>query len=210
MESEKLAILHDHYRDTCSVMQGQRAARDRYFYFVLAVLAIALFDIAAPQGFASTIADVLKSKAQLSSTPDLGYIRSLLWFLLLGFTVRYCQSALAVERQYSYVHKLESLLSTHVEGAFTREGEAYLSDYPLFLDWAHYLYTLVFPLLLSAVAIVWTYRQIPGPRPWPWAVWFDGVVTAAILISIGTYLVAFHRRDRRRRAATSKRTRQKA
>src|SRR4051812_3099514 len=111
MDADKLAILHDHYRDTCSVIRGHRAARDRYFYFVLAALAVALFDIATPQGFASTIADVLKSKAQLSSTPDLGYIRSLLWFLLLGFTVRYCQSALAVERQYAYVHKVETLLS---------------------------------------------------------------------------------------------------
>src|SRR5438552_1055866 len=115
MDADKLAILHDHYRDTCTVMQSQRAARDRYFYFVLAVLGIALFDVATPQGFATTVGDVLKSKMQLSVAPDLGYIRSLLWFLLLGFTIRYCQTALAVERQYGYVHKLESLLSAHFE-----------------------------------------------------------------------------------------------
>lgn len=209
MDADKLAIVHDHYRDTCTVMQDQRAARDRYFYLVLAVLGIALFDVATPQGFASSVSDVLKSKMQMSAAPDLGYIRSLLWFLLLGFTIRYCQTALAVERQYAYVHKLESMLSTHFEGAFTREGDAYLSDYPLFLDWAHYLYTLVFPLLLSAVAIVWMYRQIPGSWPWPLAVWFDGFVTMAILASIGMYLVAFHRRDRRASTQRPKRGRQR-
>ena len=147
---------------------------------------------------------MLKSKAQLSSTPDLGYIRSLLWFLLLGFTVRYCQTALAVERQYAYVHKIEALLSRHVEGAFTREGEAYLENYPLFLDWAHYLYTLIFPLLLSLVAIVWTYRQIPA-WPWPWAIWLDSIVTVALLASVVMYLVAFHSRDRRKDNAGSRR-----
>src|SRR5262245_39846269 len=104
VSGDPLVVLHDHYRDTCSVMRGQRAARDRYFYLVLGVLAVSLFDIATPQGFASAIADVLRAKAQLSSTPDLTYVRSLLWLLLLGLTVRYCQSALAVERQYKYVH----------------------------------------------------------------------------------------------------------
>ena len=79
-----------------------------------------------------------------------------------------------------------------------REGEVYLSNYPLFLSWAHYLYTLVFPILLSVVAVVWTYRQIPGPLPWPASVWFDGVVTVALLASIAMYLHAFHRRDRGR------------
>jgi hypothetical protein len=209
MDTDTLVILHDHYRDTCTVMQGQRAARDRYFYLVLAVLAIVLFDISSPQGFANVIGDILRANLQLSTAPDLGYIRSLLWFLLLGFTVRYCQTALAVERQYGYVHKIEALLSTHVDGAFTREGAAYLADYPLFLDWAHYLYTLVFPLLLSIITVIWTYRQLPGSGVWPWTMWFDGAVTVAMLASICMYLVAFHGRDRRRHTG-SQRTRKKA
>ena len=41
MESEKLLLLHEHYRDTCGVMQQQRRARDRYFYLVILVLVIA-------------------------------------------------------------------------------------------------------------------------------------------------------------------------
>lgn len=203
MEPEKLALLHEHYRDTCGVMQDQRRARDRYFYLVLALLGIALFDVAAPEGFATTIADVLKTQLGLSVAPDLAYVRSLLWFLLLGLTVRYGQAALAVERQYIYIHELEAKLSAHVEAGFKREGEAYLTGYPLFLSWAHYLYTIIFPLLLSAVVISWTWRQIPGwPWPfgpaWPFLVWFNFIVTIAILASIAMYLHAFHRRERRR------------
>lgn len=198
MEPDKLTILHDHYRDTCAVMRAQRKARDRYFYFVIALLSVALFDLSAPEKFSETVADVLRAKLDVSTAPDLSYVRSILWFLLLGLTVRYCQAALNVERQYTYVHNLEAKLSTHFDGAFTREGAAYLADYPWFLSWAHCLYTFTFPLLLCAIAIIWTYRLIPGSIPWPLAVWFDVTVTVAILISIGLYLVAIHEWDRRR------------
>jgi hypothetical protein len=198
MDLEKLVVLHDHYRDTCGVMRSQRAARDRYFYFVITLLAIVLFDLATPAGFANVISDVLRSRLQLSSAPNLEYVRTLLWFLLLGLTVRYCQTALGVERQYTYIHELEKLLSEQVPGAFRREGEAYLTEYPLFLSWAHYLYTLILPLLLCGTVVVWMYRQIPGRPPWPFVVWFDCAVTVAIVASVAMYLHAFHRRNRPR------------
>ena len=143
MTLDKLALLHEHYRDTCTVIQNQRRARDRYFYFVVAVLAVALFDWATPEGFAGAV--------------------SVLWFLLLGLTVRYCQAALGIERQYTYVHQLEATLARHVGSGFTREGEAYLSDYPVFLTWAHYLYSLVFPVLL----VVCPRNDLAVARTWP-------------------------------------------
>ena len=200
MQTDKLAILHEHYRDTCTVMQSQRHTRDRYFYFMIIVVAIAWFDLAAPEGFANAVGDVLRTQFALTTVPDLEYVRSVLWFLLLGLTVRYCQAALGVERQYTYVHELEATLAKHVEGGFRREGEAYLSDYPMFLNWAHHLYSLVFPVVLAAVAVAWTYRQIPDHSPWSFAVWFNCTVTLALLVSLGLYLHAFYTRDNRRLA----------
>ena len=200
MDAQKLAILHEHYRDTCTVMQSQRHARDRYFYFVIVVVAIAWFDLAAPEGFANAVGDVLKDRFGLTAVPDLEYVRSVLWFLLLGLTVRYCQAALGLERQYTYVHELEATLAKHVEGRFGREGEAYLSDYPMFLNWAHHLYSLVFPVVLAAVAVAWTYHQIPDHSRWSFAVWFNCTVTLALLVSLGLYLHAFYTRDDRRSA----------
>ncbi len=122
MEPAQFEILHEHYRDSCTVMQGQRAARDRYFYLVIAVVAVAWFDVVAPQDFAAIVGDALKTRLQLPIAPDLGYLRSILWFLLLGLTVRYCQTALSVERHYDYIHDIEALLSKHVHEAFGREG----------------------------------------------------------------------------------------
>ena len=208
---EKLALLHEHYRDTCGGMAEQRGKRDRYFYLILVVLAIALFDLTAPEGFATTIADVLKAQLGLSTTPDLAYVRSLLWFLLLGLTIRYGQAALAVERLYIYLKELESVLSAEVGAGFRREGAAYQEYDPLFMTWAHYLYTLVFPILLAVVVLGWTWQQIPGwPWPigansWPFAVAFNCAVTLAILASLLMYLHAFHLYDRRAKTTKAKR-----
>ena len=197
MTLDKLSLLHEHYRDTCAVIQSQRSARDRYFYLVVVVLAVALFDWATPEGFAEAVGDVLRARLQLSNAPDLAYVRSVLLFLLLGLTVRYCQATLGIERQYTYVHQLEATLARCVGSGFRREGEAYLSDYPVFLTWAHYLYSLVFPVLLAAVAVGWTYQQIRRQPPWSLSVWFDCAVTLMLLASLAMYLHAFHRRDGR-------------
>ena len=120
VNEKQLELLHEHYRDTCSAMQAQRASRDRYFYLVIAVLAVALFDVATPQGFATVIGDVLKSQLNLATAPDLAYVRSILWFLLLGLTVRYSQVTLNLERQYDYIHDLEAVLQQHVHKVFRR------------------------------------------------------------------------------------------
>ena len=193
MEPAQLAILHEHYRDSCTIMQGQRSARDRYFYLVIAAVAVAWFDVVAPHDFAAIVGEAIKAKLQLTIAPDLGYLRSVLWFLLLGFTVRYCQTTLSVERSYDYIHDVEAVLSKHVHQAFGREGTAYLSKYPLFLDWAHYLYLVACPVVLLAVVATWTRAQIPSWHPLTWSglVWFDCLVSLAIVVSIFLYWL-FH------------------
>ena len=161
MDAERLSVLYDHYRDSFATLQRTRAARDRYLYLALAVLAVALFDFALPQGFEVLVADTLKSQIPFATALDVGYLSSLLLFLLLGFAIRYCQSALAIQRQDACLRKLEALLSSHLGGAFSPEGDAQI-DSPFFLEWAHYLYSFLFPLLLAGFTVVWTYRQTPA------------------------------------------------
>ena len=189
MEPDRLAILHEHYRDSCSSVQKQRAARDRYFYLVIAVVSVAWFDVVAPQNFAAIAGDALKARLQLTVSPDLGYLRSVLWFLLLGLTIRYFQASLAVERGYGYIHELESVIAKELHAVFNREGAAYLSKYPLFLTWAHFLYVVASPTVLLAVVAMWTRVQIQDWHPFTWSglVWFDCLVSAAMVISVFLY-----------------------
>lgn len=189
MEDARLAMLHEHYQDSCTVMQHQRTARDRYFYMVIAVVSLVWFDVVAPQDFSRIVGESLKTRLQLSVAPDLGYLRSVLWFLLLGLTVRYFQTSLSVERSYDYIHDVEEVLAAEVHKVFGREGAAYLSKYPLFLKWAHFLYVVVAPVILLFVVVIWTRVQIQAwsPSSWSGLAWFDVLVSAAIVLSIILY-----------------------
>ena len=193
MEESKLQLLHEHYKDTCSVMASYRKTRDRYFYLILAVLAVVIFDLYSPQDFADILSQFVRAKLQANAAPDLRYIRSLIWFLLLGITIRYCQTALYMERQYKYIHSLEAALALHFNGeAFTREGKAYLKDYQLFSTWVHYLYSFVSPIFLAAVVVLRTIHELRASFPQTVLAWFDIGVALAMCISVVLYLIAFH------------------
>jgi hypothetical protein len=194
MTTQSIEVLHDHYKDTCSLASAYRSSRDRHFYLILAVLAVILFDLYAPKDFSRILAETIQKQLDTSVAPDLRYLRSILWFVLLGVTLRYCQVALLLERQYIYLHGLEELLARSFEApAFTREGKAYLSSYSVFSTWSHHLYTLIFPLWLAALVIYRTARELPCCVRWAGLDWFDLIVAAALCITIVLYLFAFHR-----------------
>jgi hypothetical protein len=199
MDYNNVEILHDHYKDSCSLAGSYRSGRDRYFYIILVLFAVVLFDLHAPKDFSKIASEVAQKKLELSVAFDLRYLKSIIWFLVLGVTVRYCQAALLLERQYSYIHSLEHLLASYfAPPAFTREGKAYLDRYPAFSTWAHYLYTLVFPLGLMALVIYRTLRELPCCHKWVGLDWFDSLISISICVSVVLYLFAFHRRQTRR------------
>jgi hypothetical protein len=51
----------------------------RRIALVIAVLAVARFDVATLQGFANVIGDVLKSQLNVVTAADVAYVRSILW-----------------------------------------------------------------------------------------------------------------------------------
>lgn len=194
MSDASVEILHDHYKDTCSLASSYRSARDRHFYLILVILAVILFDLYAPKDFSRIVSDAVQKKLETSMPPDLRYLRSILWFALLGVTLRYCQVALLLERQYTYLHGLEELLSRSFEApAFTREGKAYLAGYSAFSGWSHHLYTLIFPSWLAILVIYRTCRELSCCRRWEGLDWFDLAVALALCVTIVLYLTAFHR-----------------
>jgi hypothetical protein len=130
MESNKLALLHQHYRDSCALMQKQRTARDRYFYLVLLVVSVLSFDVVAPLDFTSIAEQAIKKKFDLTAIPNLSYLRSVLWFVLLGLIVRYFQTSLSVERSYDYIHDLEEVLARSMFRTGGRGVLVEVSDVP--------------------------------------------------------------------------------
>lgn len=193
VDSAKLEILHEHYRDTCSLQSGMLRSRDQHFLLIVALLAVMLFDMATPEGFDSAVGDLLKEGVGLSGAPNLDFVRSLLWFLLFGATVRYGQMGVNSERLYKSVHALEAMLDTELPGVFEREGRAYKRFKPPFVTWARVVYTVVFPLLLAGVVCLWLWWQSSeGVAAWPIRQWFNAGCAVAILVTVGMFLHAFH------------------
>jgi len=82
------------------------------------------------------VSDFLNFKFGINLKLDLSMIGNIVWFLLLIFTLRYFQTAVFVERQHLYIHKIEEKLNKQFgEEVITREGKSYLTNYPYFSDW---------------------------------------------------------------------------
>jgi hypothetical protein len=153
-----------------------------------------LFDVYSPADYSALVSEALAKRLEVARAPDLGYLRSLVWVVLLGLTVRYCQAVLLLERAYKYLHSLEDELAKDLGSVFGREGRAYLADYPAFLDWAHRLYTILFPALLVVVVVAAAVRETAS-RPLAALVYFDLAVAGVLCVLIGLYLHARHKRS---------------
>jgi hypothetical protein len=190
---KKVEILNDHYKDTIAQITEFRKLRDRLFSLVLLTVTLLLFQLYAPNEAGTTIGEFITKKLEIQSAINIAFIQSVIWFVLLGFVLRYFQTVTNIERQYSYIHGLEEQLGKYFEGnAFSREGKSYLENYPLFSDWAHILYTIAFPSLLIVVVllkIVNEMRFSTGISP---SLTFNTVTALCIIISTILYLRAFY------------------
>lgn len=141
--------LYDHYKDSFQSIKSTESRRDRQFLFVIAMFAVLAIGIAYTSAVSRALASISVAgvRVDLSSIPAPAVLTAL-WVFLVVLSLRYCQDSLNVERQYDYLHRVEATLdrASGNKGSFTREGKAYLDDYPLFSEWAWRLYVYVFPL----------------------------------------------------------------
>ena len=122
--------------------------------FIIVIVTLQLFQVFSPSSADTTIGEFVTKKLDLASSIDVSYIESIIWFLLLGLTLRYFQTCTSLDHQYSYLNMVEENLCRIFRGeVFTREGKYYLNDYPLFSSWAHFLYSWILPLILIVVVV---------------------------------------------------------
>jgi len=194
MEKE-LDIYYDHYKDTFSWLRKYLNARDKYFRYLVFLMAVLLLNSWLPSDFTKVTQIILKKNIGISDFSNFMLIDSLLLFSILSVSIKYFQSNLIIERQYSYLHHIEKKLSGKLNhfNVF-REGKAYLSDYPIFSSIVHRIYTIAFPaLLIILVVYKWIYIlksvNILG------FFWFDTMVSLSIILLTLCYLTWIHFRD---------------
>lgn len=144
--------LCSHYKDSYENHLSTIKKRDTLFFLLLIILGLFTFQISSAELINQAASNYINNLVYVSLDKSPGLISSLIWLFLFGFSARYYQTVIQINRQYSYIHELENLINKRYEGtkAFTREGSSYLEKYPLFLNWMSILYTLMFPLIIMA------------------------------------------------------------
>ena len=192
-EDTKFQILSDHYKDSFSYLQKFLKQRDIFFFLILIVVTLMLFQIYSPTDSGKAISQFVTNELELEDSIDISFIGSIIWFLLLSFVVRYFQTVVFIERQYNYIHKLEDQLSPFYNNdAFTREGKSYLSNYPLFSKWVSILYTIIFPVLLLGVISTKIITEINNITNGFQLVYINIIIFICIFMSTVLYLLLVH------------------
>lgn len=192
-EDTKLDVLNDHYKDTFAYLQEFRKHREQLLLLVLVVATVMLFQVFSPQDAEDAIGQFITKGLDLQNPVDISFVGSAIWFAWLCLVVRYFQTAVHIERQYDYIHSLEKQLSQLYDGkAFTREGKFYLAKYPLFSNWAHILYTVVFPIVLGIVVIGRIAKEIHLATYVSGLLVFNMIISLCILVSIVLYMIMVH------------------
>lgn len=186
-------VLYDHYKDSFGNIQKCVKFRDRLFLLILIVITLMLFQVFSPKDAGDLISQYIGKNLGLTGPINISFIGSVIWFSMLALAIRYFQTVVHIERQYSYVHQLEDDLNQiYGNKIFTREGKAYLENYPLFSSWAWLLYTIIFPLLLIFIAWVKINSEWQQQIANQGLAIIDTAIFGSIVISTGLYLLLVH------------------
>lgn len=190
MSSDRIEILHDHYKDTFTLITSRERIRDRLFFWTIVVFAILAFQIQYPANVHGSLGSISVGGniINLNLVP-LGVLVDATWVFLAAAVLKYCQTTKSVERSYPYLHLLEDQISTALgdDRVYRREGRAYLSDYPRLLHWAWRFYTILFPLAMIVAAIYLYSVEVAELHRHVLALLFDGLFAASIVVIVCVY-----------------------
>jgi len=160
-----LSIVHDHYKETFAIVRERERDRDRSFLLLIGLFAVLVVEVYYPAAAGGAVRSfqILGTDIDASRLP-LSMLLNATWVLALAVSLSYCRVAISIDRQYPYVHHLESWISEQLGDAsiYRREGNVYLERYPLLLNWAWLCYVVVFPLVVSVVSILLVQREWTG------------------------------------------------
>jgi hypothetical protein len=189
---DELTLFHEHYKDTFTHILDREQRRDRLFVALILMFALLVLQVQYPATVGGALGTVRLAGIEvgLRNLP-LGALLDLTWLLTLLVGLKYCQTALAVERQYPYLHRLEEQIASLLGDPelFCREGKAYLRAYPTVLNWAWFCYVILFPLAVLAgtaltTIVMWRELDYSG-----WSKIFATVMAAALVVSFALYQV---------------------
>lgn len=197
-EEKKLEILYDHYKDSFLHVLGYLKQRERLFVLVLIVIFMQFLQISNSGQYLGVFNSFIEKQFNLSFVFSEKFLNNIFWFLLFSISLRYFQINVLINRQYNYLHFLEDKIckKSGDKNFIRREGLEYLDNYPIFSNWAHIIYTWVFPILLIVIASIKIIIEIIQEEKYLGSLLIGGTFFLAVCISTILYIKNVHQKER--------------
>lgn len=165
MDNDKiLETYYDHYKETYGLSKVAQSRRNRNFVILCFLEAISFMMVRNPDLICGLLNDTTKVKLETTIQISNGIFQTLVWILIAYVLVRYVQDVLYIERQYGYLDTLEQKIGQLMgekkeKNIFTREGDNYLTSYPIVLNLIDLFYKFFSPILFTVINIVHIVRE---------------------------------------------------
>ena len=155
MEKDKiLETYYDHYKETFTLSKEAQVRRNKSFAILCVLEALSFLMLRNLNLICGLLNDVAKKNLETTIIVSNGILQTLIWILIAYVLIRYVQDVLYVERQYKYLDKLEIKITGLLgDDIFSREGNNYLKDYPLVLNFVALFYNFFSPVLFTVINI---------------------------------------------------------
>lgn len=192
MDSTKINILYDHYKETYKIIVSQNALRDKLFIYLLIALTFMFLQISAVDKMNDIGLQLAEKFLGVSLLLSPEFLSAMFWFITLSLVIKYAQTLVYIEKQYDYIHELEAGIDKEIEDnkLFSREWYFYLNNYPKFSSWVWVLYTIIFPIVLIGVLSFKIYNEyISG---FSISLMLNSTFYGMTVISVVLYMIKIH------------------
>ena len=190
---DKLSLYYDHYKETCLLSKEAQLRRNRNYIVLCLLEALSFLFLIKPKSTLKVLSEV--ANVQFNTILILGnnVLQTLLWILITYVMIRYCQDTLYIERQYIYIDEIEKEISKLMEKSpYNREGDGYLKDYPIVLNFIDLFYKMFSPILFLIINIIRIISEWKSIKVFTLTFICDMIIFISILIVIWFYFFEIH------------------
>lgn len=190
---DTLDVLYDHYKETFSLSKEAQSRRNKSFLVLCILEAFSFLVLIRPEKAFALILDGLNAELNMTLQVSNTIIQTMLWLLIAYVMIRYIQDMLYVERQYTYLSKLEKAISNNMTvNIFSREGDNYVHNYPMVLNFIDLFYKMLMPIFFLIINAVRIHEEWLTANDITIALVCDTVLCIAISIIIWFYFFEIH------------------
>ncbi len=159
MSEKVLEVYYDHYKET-NLFSKESQTRRNKSYVSLCVLEVLSFMMIKNQEFAcGLLNDTVRKKLETTIVFSGSILQTFIWISIAYVLIRYVQDALYIEKQYRYLDLLEKKITeklgeSETDFVFGREGDFYLMDYTMILNFIDLFYKVLSPIIFSVINTV--------------------------------------------------------